>query len=350
MPNKRVGLIGFGLGGATFHAPLVSHTPGLTLAAIVTRDPDRRAAAAGEYPHARLCVDVTDMLSNTPDLDLVVVSSPSGKHVEHAMAAIDAGLAVVVDKPFATTVADAERLIDAAAKRGVMIAPFHNRRWDGDFLTLQRLLVEGRLGEVIRFESRFERWRVVPKPRWLASNAIAAAEGMLYDLHSHLIDQALVLFGPVTSVYAEADQRRAGGHADDDSFVALTHASGVRSHLKATIVAAHVAPRYRVYGTRAAYVKLGVDPQEEMLKAGARPGDAGFGDEKTEAWGTVSDGETSTSVPTETGAYSRYYAAVAAALDGHGSAPVDARDAVTGLRIIEAARRSSETGTVVRMD
>src|SRR5262249_50097795 len=155
-----------------------------------------------------------------------------------------------------------------ARERGLAIIPFHNRRWDGDFLTVRRLVDEGALGSVTRFESRFERWRLVPKPRWMQPGAESVAEGILYDLHPHRIDRALVLFGPVAHVYAETDRRRAGVEVDDESFIAMTHASGVRSHLGATLVAAQVGPRYRVYGDRGAYVKFGVDPQEEQLRAG----------------------------------------------------------------------------------
>jgi scyllo-inositol 2-dehydrogenase (NADP+) len=344
----RVGLIGFGLAGETFHAPLISAVPELALRAIVTNNPDRRASAARQYPEARLFSSVDELWHAYRDFDLIVVASPNGKHVEHARAAIDAGLSVVVDKPFAGNATEGQALIDAAKNRGVIIAPFHNRRWDGDFLTLRSLIDSGKLGAVIRFESRFERWRVVPKPRWMLSNAMAIDEGMLPDLHTHLIDQALVLFGPVTDVYAETDKRRAAVQVEDDAFVALTHASGVRSHLKATIVAANQAPRYRVYGHRAAFVKDGLDPQEEMLKAGRRPGEPGFGEEPESKWGTMSDGETTEKVPTLPGQYTKFYEGVVQAING-GALPVDPTDAVAGLAIIDAAYRSAAKREVIQL-
>jgi predicted dehydrogenase len=347
--GQRVGLIGFGLAGAVFHAPLIARTPGLSLAAIVTANDERRAAASRSYPKARLVSSVDELLSSAADLDVVVVASPNGNHVEHAVAAIDAGLSVVVDKPFAATAAQGRELIEAAGRRGVMITPFHNRRWDGDFLTVRALMDAGRFGEIARFESRFERWRVVPKPRWMEPDAAARGEGMLFDLHTHLIDQALVLFGPVTHVYAEADRRRAGVQVDDDSFVALTHTSGVRSHLKATIVAAEIGPRYRVYGDRGAFVKFGVDPQEETLKTGLRPGDANYGEDAREQWGTFSDGERREAIPTECGRYQEFYAGVREALVSGAAPPVDASDAVAGLGLIEAAYTSSRERRVVEV-
>jgi len=349
MSDARVAVIGFGLAGETFHAPLIAATPGLDVAAIVTTDPGRRASAARQYPGAQLLSNVDEIWRSAADFDLVVVASPSGTHTEHALGAIEAGLSVVVDKPFALTATDGDRMIAAANRRGVMLVPFQNRRWDGDFLTVRTLIDEGRLGTVTRFESRFERWRVVPKPRWMQPGAAAAGEGMIYDLHSHLIDQALVLFGPVAEVYAETERIREGVQVDDDAFVALTHTSGVRSHLKATLVAADIGPRFRVYGDRGAYVKFGVDPQEEMLKAGRRPGDPGFGEDSPELWGTLSDGTSTSRVPTALGVYTQFYAGIRAMLRENAPPPVNAADSVAGLRIIEAGYRSAAERKVLKL-
>lgn len=349
MKPQRVGLIGFGLAGRVFHGPLVSVTPGLELVAIVTRDPERRAAATRLHPNARLVDTVDDLMRIANELDLIVVASPNGKHVEHAARAIDAGLSVVVDKPFAGTVAQANALIDDARRRGVIIAPFHNRRWDGDFLTLRGLLDAGRLGNVVRFESRFDRWRVIPKPRWLEPNARANDEGILYDLHTHLVDQALLLFGPVTHVYAETRNCREGVQVEDDAFVALTHASGVRSHLTATIVAAEAGPRFRVHGDRGAFVKFGVDPQEEMLKSGRLPGQPGYGEDSPDFYGRLSDGAVSTSIPTTRGVYEQFYLSMCISLTTGSAPPVDPADAVAGLEIIEASYRSAAEGKVVTL-
>ena len=321
----------------------------VNVAAIVTTDPGRRASAERQYPGAKLLSSVDEVWRSAADFDLVVVASPSGTHTEHALGAIEAGLSVVVDKPFALTAADGARMIEAASRRGVMIVPFQNRRWDGDFLTVRTLIDEGQLGAVTRFESRFERWRVVPKERWMQPGAAAAGEGMIYDLHSHLIDQALLLFGPVAEVYAETERIREGVQVDDDTFIALTHTSGVRSHLKATLVAGDIGPRFRVYGDRGAYAKFGVDPQEEMLKAGRRPGDPGFGEDSPELWGTFSDGTSTTRVPTALGGYAQFYAGILATLREKAPPPVNAADSVAGLRIVEASHRSAAERSVVTL-
>jgi predicted dehydrogenase len=345
----RVAIIGYGLAGSTFHAPFIVTTPSLELRAIVTRDPQRRAQARHDHPDARL-VDTPDALwAEASALDLVVVATPNRTHVPLARAALEAGLAVVVDKPFAPTAAEGEALIDEARRRGLLLSVYHNRRWDGDFITLRRLVAAGSLGTVFRFESRFDRWRPAPKGNWRERGDPAEAGGILYDLGSHLIDQALVLLGPVTSVYAELDRRRDGVEADDDSFLALTHASGARSHLGMSAVAAQTIVRLRVLGSRAAYVKRGLDVQEEALRRGERPDQPGWGVEPRERWGSLGAGDEVEPVPTDRGEYPAFYAGVARALREGGPPPVDPEDALAGLRIIEAARRSAATGDVVHL-
>ena len=334
----RVGLIGYGLAGAVFHAPLIAATPGLKLAAIVTRDAARSAQAVADHPGAVIVPTPEALWEMAPRLDLVVVASPNRTHAPLAHAALAAGLDVVVDKPMATGSAEARALVEDARRRGRMLTVFQNRRWDAEFLTLRRLIGEGALGEVVRFESRIDRWRPVPKPGWKQSADPGDAGGLLFDLGAHLIDQALLLFGPVASVYAELDRRRAQSVVDDDSFVALTHASGVRSHLWMSIVAAQPGARLRVMGTEASYVKQRGDGQEEALKAGGSPSDAGWGEEPEEHWGTIGTGNEVRRVRTEPGAYHHFYSAVAAALRDGTPPPVDPTDAVAALEIIERAR------------
>lgn len=348
-PPIRVALLGYGLAGASFHAPFIVTTPSLELRAIVTRDPERRARAARDHPGVRIVDDADVLWAHAGELDLVVVATPNRTHVPLVRAALDAGLAVVVDKPFAPTAAEGEALIREARRRGLLLTVYHNRRWDGDFITLRRLLAAGSLGTVFRFESRFDRWRPTPKGNWRESGDAADAGGILYDLGSHLIDQALVLLGPVTSVYAELDRRREGVEADDDSFLALTHASGARSHLGMSAVAAQTIVRLRVLGSRAAYVKHGLDVQEEALRRGERPDRPGWGDEPSERWGSLGAGDSVQPIPTARGEYPAFYAGVARALREGGPAPVDADDALAGLRIIEAAQRSAATGNVIRL-
>jgi len=337
-PVLRAGVIGYGLGGAAFHAPFIAATPGLQLSAIVTRDAERQRMAARAYPGARIIDDVSQLWDASFGLDLVAISTPNRTHVPLAMSAIAAGMHVVVDKPIAPSSNEARSVADAAQRRGVHVIPFQNRRWDGDFLTLRRLVSDGAVGTPLRFESRFERWRPVPTGGWRERGAPDEAGGLLFDLGSHLIDQALVLFGPVRDVYAHRDRRRQGVEADDDTFVALTHASGVRSHLYMSAVAAQAAPRFRLLGHLGAFTKWGLDVQEDALRAGARPGGPDWGREPEERWGTLGiDGRTQR-VPTERGDYGAFYAGVVQAIRGDGRAPVDVADAIAMLEVIEAAQ------------
>ena len=345
----RTGIIGYGLAGAIFHAPLIAATPAMSVAAIVTRDRERAARAARDHPGAEIVDDVAWLWENARSLDLIVVASPNRTHVPLALASLQAGLPVVVDKPLAATVAEGRHLIDVARERGLLLTVFQNRRWDGDFLTVQRLLAADRLGAVARFESRFERWRPVPRAGWRELGEAAEAGGLLYDIGSHLIDQALTLFGRVTHVYAELDRRRPGVSADDDAFVALTHASGVRSHLWASVVAAAAGPRFRVLGSRAAYTKFGLDVQEAALKSGHGPGQDRWSEEPAAAWGQIDDGEKVERVATEPGAYQQFYKVVAAAIRGEGPPPVDPEEAVASLGVIEAAQLSARSAQVTAL-
>ncbi|HZG05001.1 MAG TPA: Gfo/Idh/MocA family oxidoreductase [Streptomyces sp.] len=347
----RVGLIGYGLAGSVFHAPLIAATDGLVLDTVVTSSPERQRQARAEHgEELRTAADADALFARADELDLVVVASPNRTHVELATRALEADLAVVVDKPLAATAAEAEALADLAERRGLLLSVFQNRRWDSDFLTLRGLLEEGALGEVWRFESRFERWRPQLKGGWRESGDPADVGGLLYDLGSHLVDQALTLFGPVTSVHAESDARRPGAETDDDTFIALHHASGVRSHLWTSATAAQLGPRFRVLGSKAAYVKYGLDPQEDALRAGARPAPgAAWGVEPESAWGLLGALEDAAPVPSRRGDYPAYYAAVAAALREGTAPPVTAREAAEALRVLEAARTSAAEGRTVRL-
>ncbi|MFJ7156602.1 Gfo/Idh/MocA family oxidoreductase [Streptomyces sp. NPDC101118] len=349
----RVAVIGYGLAGSVFHAPLVAATDGLVLDTIVTGNPERQAQARAEFPGVRIAETPEELFDDPGALDLVVIASPNKTHVPLATAALRAGLPVVVDKPVAGTAAEARELAALADERGLLLSVFQNRRWDDDFLTLRGLLERGELGEVQRFESRFERWRPQLKGGWRESGAPEEIGGLLYDLGSHVVDQALVLFGPAVRVYAEADVRRPGAETDDDTFIALTHASGVRSHLYVSATTAQLGPRFRVLGSGAGYVKYGLDPQEAALREGKRPAaGAPWGVEAEGRWGRLGSGESpltggGTPVPTEPGDYPAYYAAVAAALRGEGPNPVSAYEAAAALDVLEAARRSAAEGVTV---
>ena len=342
-------LIGYGLAGEFFHAPLIAATPGMRLAAIVTSNAERAEGAKRTHPGARVLPTPEALWQSAGDLDLAVVATPNRTHLRLALAALDAGLPVVVDKPLAPTAAEGRRLVADAQDRGLLFTVFQNRRWDGDFLTVRKLVGEGRLGTVHRFESRFERWRPIPKPGWRQEPAPEAAGGVLYDLGSHLIDQALVLFGPAGDVYAELDRRGPGSQVDDDAFVAITHASGVRSHHWMSSRAAQSGPRFRVLGDRAAFTKHGLDVQEAALRRNERPTGNEWGAEDQRWWGVLGTDDALGPVQTARGAYPEFYRQVARTLRSGGPPPVDPSDAIAVLEIIEAARRSAADRRVVRL-
>ena len=350
MPPLRTAIVGYGLAGRFFHAPLIAGTEGLVLATVVTSSPERRAQVSREHPGAHVLDSAGELWKVASDHDLVVIATPNRAHVSLAGEAIDHRLPVVVDKPLAMTSDEAAELIGRAERTSTLLTVFQNRRWDSDQLTLGRLLAEDRLGTVLRYESRFERWRPSASGEsWRDTSPPELGGGQLLDLGSHLVDQALVLFGPVTHVYGEVEARR-GAAGDDDAFVALRHAQGAISHLRASAITAAPGPRLRVLGTKAAFVVRELDGQEDALRAGARP-DQGpeWGTEPEARWGQLVAGERSVRVPSERGDWPRFYALLVRALRDGGPPPVDPHDAVAALRVIEAARRSAASRQVVAL-
>lgn len=341
-----VGIVGYGLAGRSFHAPFVDAVDGLRLDAIVTTDPDRRARAMAEHPGAVVLDSVEAMLARA-EIGVVVVATPNGLHVPLGMQALAAGRHVVVDKPIALDVAGAETLIDAAARAGRLLSVYQNRRWDGDFLTIRRLITEGVLDPIDSLESRFERSSRV-NPEWRES--AQEAGGPLRDLGAHLVDQSLILFGPAERVWAQVDRRRTATAVDDSTFVAIDHASGVRSRLWTSLIASNPRPHLRLRGLAAEYVKDDLDIQEPQLLAGSRPDDAGFGVEPEERWGRLyrPDGSV-TPVPTEPGRYRTFYELLRDAVRGDGPLPVDPLDSLRVLRLLEAAEVAAATGVAQTM-
>ncbi|MET3429884.1 putative dehydrogenase [Actinoplanes tereljensis] len=336
----RFGLVGFGSGGRIFHAPLLASAANVEFVGVVTKSPERRAEVAAQLPKARAFDTIAAIAA--AGAEAVAISTPAATHAELALEAIAQGLAVVVDKPFALDVASAQTVVDAAAAKGVLLSAYQNRRWDSDFLTLRKLIAEGGLGTVRRFESRFERWDPDRKIG-------AAGGGTLLDFGSHLVDQALVLHGPAIRVYAEM---RGNGELDDDFFAALHHVNGVESHLWGSWRQAAPGPRFRVSGSTGAYViDNGMDGQEALLKAGKSP--AGLGDrwgvEHEHRWGRVYHGETSAPVASERGRWDTFYPAFARAVRGDGPVPVDPADTLRAMTVLDAARQSARTGTAVQL-
>ncbi|HEY8325012.1 MAG TPA: Gfo/Idh/MocA family oxidoreductase [Ktedonobacterales bacterium] len=351
--DLRVGVIGYGLAGSVFHAPLVASTPGMRVAAISVGDAARLAQARRDFPQATIYPTAQALLAAADTLDLVVVAAPNDAHVSLGVAVLEAGLPVVIDKPLAASVAEGQRALDAAARTGKPLSVFQNRRWDNDFLTLRRLMAGDSLGQIAQFESHFERFRPEPKAgAWRESADPALAGGLLFDLGAHLIDQALQLFGWPETVYAEQARRRAGVAVDDDSFVALRFAGGEVAHLWMSVIPRVAGPRLRVVGARGVYEKYGLDPQEAQLVSGLRPGDAEYGREPPDQRGTLSTEVNGVAVEATVeslpGRYQDFYAGVRDALRNGKPMPVDPRDSLDVIRVIEAAHASAERGEVVR--
>jgi predicted dehydrogenase len=278
------------------------------------------------------------------ELDLVVLASPAHTHHEQGMAALEAGAHLVIDKPFVPTVLEAKQLVAKAEQAGRLLAVFQNRRWDGDFLTIRKLISEGRLGDIHRFESTFERWGGPTRDRWQDKTPAERGGGITYDLGSHLVDQALQLFGPAELDDAELLAVREGSGADDDAFLSLRHASGVRSHLTMSRAAGQSGPRFRVLGSKSAYTVYGLDGQEPALRERIWPGTPGYGQTPETEWGLLGTGDELTAVPTVDGAYPDFYAGVAAAIRDGAPSPVDPRDALEVVRILERAHVLAKAG------
>lgn len=342
----RTAVIGYGLSGRVFHAPFLSSSPDFSLDVIVTRDPGRVAAASREHPGTTIVGSMEELLeSMADDVDLVVLGTPPHTHLRDGLAAIEAGCALVIDKPFAASSDEAARLIAEAEERGLPLMVFQNRRWDGDFMTVRAIVERGDLGDIYQFESSFEHWAPQAADRWHDTTPVASGGGVTFDLGSHLVDQALLLFGPVADVVADLRCVRAGGANDDVGFVRLVHDSGVHSHLFMSRLGAQPGPRFRVLGTRGAYVSYGLDGQEAALAAGAKPTDDQYGVAPKSSWGMLgvraAGHPEPTPVPTLRGDYPAFYTAAAAAVRGTGPLPVATGEALEVLRTLERVHRAA---------
>ncbi|MFB4355219.1 Gfo/Idh/MocA family oxidoreductase [Pantoea sp. BS_4] len=342
----RTALVGFGIAGKVFHAPLISHDAAYRLEVIVTGNAQRVAVAKTHYPQARIVPDWPSLLQLIDNgdiaVDLIVLATPPAQHREQAVQASLRGIHLVVDKPFAPDVSAAEAMIDAAREAGTLLTVFHNRRWDGDFLTLQRLVQDEAFGTVRSFESRFEWWRPDGFGNWRDSVSLAQGGGLLLDLGSHLIDQAIQLFGPVQEASAElARYSGSQSDSDEDCFVSLLHTCGVRSRLWMNGQAALNAPRFHLLGSQRAFTHWGLDNQEPQLAAGMSPTDSAYGvtpPERAARLGTV---EQSEAVALQRGNYPEFYHRLARALVHGGPPPVDASEALGVLKLIEQLHRQS---------
>ena len=335
MQPIRTGLIGYGTAGAVFHAPLIAAAPGLRLTAIASRRADE---IARDFPEAKAYENPQSLIDD-PDIELVVVATPNETHAALARAALEAGKHVVVDKPFTLDAGEAEALIALADAAGRKLSVFQNRRWDSDFLTVRRLVDDGRLGEIAYYEAHFDRFRPEIKQGWRETEAPGA--GLLYDLGAHLIDQALVLFGLPQAVTADVTRQRAAARADDYFHVVLDYGRR-RAVLHASVLVRDPGPRYLVHGDGGSFVKYGIDGQEAALREGRRPGGEGWGEDDPALFGRFTDADgTAATIDSLPGRYTAYYNGIAASIRDDAPLPVEARDARDVIRVIEAAQISA---------
>lgn len=340
MPHTRalnVALVGYGYVGQTFHAPLIAATPGFELHTVVSSAPDKVRAG---HPDARVVADLALALAD-PAVDLVVIATPNALHAPQAIAALRAGKHVVVDKPLAVDMAEALAMAEAAQSAGRLLTVFHNRRWDSDFLTVRRLIADGALGEIVQFESHFDRFRPTVRDRWRERAGPGAGAWM--DLGPHLLDQALVLFGAPLAISADIATQRAGAAADDYFHVVLRYPV-LRVILHGSLLSAASDLRLAVHGTKASFVKHGLDPQEAQLKAGMIPGAPGWGrDSRHGVLTTVEDGAPiKADVRPEVVGYRAFYAGVREAVLHGAPSPVPIDDALRVMALMELAQRASD--------
>lgn len=335
-----VGLIGYGLAGRAFHAQVIHATPGLRLAAIVQRSGNE---AAEKYPDVRVVRNVAELLGIS-EIRLVVVATPNETHAPIARKCLEAGRDVVVDKPFATTLAEAQELVGLAKKLGRLITVYQNRRYDGDFQAMRQIVADGALGRIVRFETNYDRFRPELKAGAWRERSVPGA-GILFDLAPHLIDHALVLFGLPEAVTADVRVERAAAVVDDAFDVMLHYAGGRTAVLRSTMLAAVARPRFLLHGERGAFLKQTFDPQEINLRNGITFGSAGWKAEPEKDWGvltTLANGvETRRSVPSAASDYRDYYANVRDALLGKAELAVTPEHALNVMRVLEMARESS---------
>ncbi len=341
MADTRVSLIGFGFAGRVFHAPLIAATSGLALAVIGSR---QGKAATAEYPGAEVVPDPLGAVARD-DVDLVVIATPNDTHASLAEAALRAGKHVVVDKPFTVTLAEARTLAARAADAGRLLSVFQNRRWDSDFLGIQREIAAGRIGDVVEVRSEFNRYRPDVRDRW--RERPGPGSGMWYDLGPHLIDQSLVLFGPPETVQADLQMQRRGGTAVD-WFQAILGYGALRVVIGSSMLAADPGARFLVRGTKGSLTKYGGDPQESQIRTGVKPGSPGWGHDTNPMLLVIGEQADTIEIMLPAGNWPAYYAAMRDAVHGEAELPVTPAQATAVMAVIEAGLQSAAEGRVVR--
>ncbi|QCT04686.1 oxidoreductase domain protein [Paenibacillus algicola] len=343
----KAGLIGFGLSGATFHAPILCSIPDYEIAAVVSSHPEKVYKA---LPEAVVYSQVEQLL-NDASIDIVIVTSPNATHYEYAKNAIEAGKHVVVEKPFTVTSEEAKALIALAKNRGVLLTVYQNRRWDNDFLTARNLLETGALGRLSLYYAQFNRYRPDIKNSWKEQDE--PGTGLLYDLGSHLLDQALLLFGKPQSIWADLREERPGSAVTDYFHLVLAYENH-RAILHAGSLVRQAGPRFELHGDKGSFLKYGLDPQEGQLKQGMRPGDPGWGEDQPDQYGELATEFSGLAVQgqidTLPGRYHAFYQGLADAITSGSVVPVNPEDALSTIRLIEYALESHRKGCVIQVE
>jgi predicted dehydrogenase len=346
----RVGLIGFGLAGQAFHAPMIRGVKGMELACVLER---RTNNAKTRYPEVRIARDLDELLSDK-SINLVVVATPNDTHYSYTKAILEADRHVVVDKPFAPTMKEAEELVQLAAKRNRLISVYQDRRWDGAYMTVRKLIAAGAVGKVAEYESRFDRFRLGPKPGAWREQADFPAAGVLWDLGPHLIDGALVLFGEPESMYAAVLRQREAAEVDD-AFDVIMQYPKLRATLRARIIAYAPSHHLLVHGSEGSYVKYGMDPQEEILRSPNYPDGLDWGKdwglETEDHWGTLTRvSKNPRKIETERGDYRGFYVNFHNAIESGAPLEVPPEQFLRTQRALILAHKSSREKRVVRWD
>ena len=332
MKKIATGLIGFGMGGQVFHGPLLAGDGNFAIKSV---SGSRFAEFAGAYPGTVSAS--SEQIIEDKAIELVVIATPNATHGALARSALLAGKNVVVDKPFCLSSHEAQDLIDLAGERGLMLSVFHNRRWDGDFLTVKQLLSDGTLGTAVSLESNYDRYRITIRDSWKETQEEGG--GLLWDIGAHLVDQAVELFGVPAGWSGDFRRTRPGAQTPDDIEIRLDYSAALRVTLRAAMVRARPGPRFVVHGRQGSYVKFGKDPQESDLSTGRPLSDPRWGMESPAHWGSLllaqANGIDERRLPTLAGAYPSFYRGIAAAIRNGTAPPVDPASVVPVIRILE---------------
>ena len=342
-----VGLASYGMSGLVFHAPLVSSNPGFKLQTVLERSANK---SQQRYPAVKVVKTFEELLQDD-SLELLVINTPNALHLPMAQQALEAGKHVILEKPFTVTSQDAQTLINIAQANNRVLSVFQNRRWDGDFLTVQQVINQNLLGKLVDYEAHFDRYRnYIEANTW--KEEAGPGSGILYNLGSHMIDQALVLFGKPTAVTAELGIQRPAGQVNDYYHITL-HYPSLRATLKSSYLVREPGPRYILHGTEGSFLKYGIDPQEEALKAGKLPTEPNWGTEEKSEWGTINTQlnglHLQGTIETLPGTYQEYYKSIYAAIREGKDLAVKPEEAMLGIKIIEAAQQSNEEKRTVTL-